>query len=113
MMIEPRIIQRVGSLARIQLNQARLTIAGRIWLAEECNYHAQCIAMDIDDGHAEDGAKADLVCCIHERKVRSGLINVFNQHAAIWREKRRRQLAKQLDLLRSETSMRGHVQRFA
>ena len=53
-MVKARIIQSVGRLTRIQLNQPRLPVTGGVRLAEKSHYHSQRVTPDIINWHAED-----------------------------------------------------------
>lgn len=112
-MVQARIVQRIGGLPGIQLNQPRLPVTGRVGLAEKSYHHANRVAAGIDDGRAENRPEADQSGRVDKRKIGAGRLDVFNQHAAIGREERRRQLAERLDLLRGEAGKTGDLQRLA
>src|SRR6185437_1170150 len=112
-MIQARVIQRIGGLAGVELYQPRLAVTGNVWFAEESYHHAESVAARVDDRRAEDRAKADLRGRIDERKIRSRLINVFNQYAPIRRKQRSRKITECLDLLRGETGKGGHLKSLA
>src|SRR5579859_7262467 len=112
-MIQTRVIQGVGSLTCVKLHQPRLAITGSMGLAEKRYHHAKSVAARINDGRAEYRAEANLCGRIDKWKICSGLVNVFNQDAAVRREERRGQITKRLDLLRCESGKRGNLKSFA
>src|ERR1700720_340614 len=111
-MIKTRIIQRVGRLPCVKLYQPRLAVTGSMRLAEKSHNHSERIAFGIDDGCAENRPETNLSGCTNKRKICSGFFNVFDQHAALGRKKRRRQLTEGLDLFRGESGKGRHLKRF-
>ncbi|SRR6266853_1925749 len=112
-MVEPRVVQCVGGLAGVELNQPGLAVAGGMRFAEESYHHAERVAASVADGCAEKRAEPYLRGRIDERKKRPRPFNVFDEHAAVRRKKRCRKISEQLDLLRGKAGICGHLEGLA
>ena len=93
-MVEARILQRVGCLAHVKLDQSRLPLSRRMGLSEICDHCAQRLAPAVDDRRAEHCAESHLRGCINKGKISSGTFNVFDQGAPVHGKEICRDIAK-------------------
>src|SRR5207302_7944851 len=82
------IIQGVGRLADIKLDQPGLTLRRRVRVSEKSRYNAQRLSLAVADGHAEDRAKSNLHGGIHKWEIGCRTLDVVNGHAALRGKKR-------------------------
>src|SRR5260221_2739058 len=111
--VEARVLQRIGGLARIKLDEFALALRRKMRFAEKRDNHAQRLAFAADDGSAEQGAEADLLCCFSEWEIHSRRLDVFHHGPPMGRKERNRQSAKQLDLLWRKARIGFYAQVFA